>query len=158
MKTFLTAVCLLILIFPRTNLLSQVPSDRNALLTGQEKSLAAYADASGFPDPKQVLDLSSTLGLNDSQRKSVQTIYSEMITRAKELGQRIVGIEEEMSSAFKAGLVNEKSITDDSEQIGKLRGRLRAVYLTAHIKTKRVLTAAQIDLYQKLKKADDKHQ
>jgi len=133
-----------IVVFP------QIPADRNTLLNADEGTQTAVADNVGYPSPKRVLDLSATLNLTESQRKSVREIYNEMYTRARELGKRIIKIEEELDEAFKAGFVTTQSVNDDTEQIGKLRGKLRGVYLGARIDTKRVLTANQMDMYKKL--------
>jgi hypothetical protein len=129
---------------------SQIPADRNALLNGEEGNQTAVADNVGYPSPKRVLDLSSTLNLTESQRNALRDIYSETYTRAKELGKRIIKIEEELDEAFKAGFVTAQSISDDAEQIGKLRGKLRGVFLSARISTKKLLNANQLDMYKKL--------
>jgi len=128
----------------------QVPIDRNALLNGEEGHQTAVADNVGYPSPKRVLDLSSTLNLTESQRNALRDIYSETYTRAKELGKRIIKIEEELDEAFKAGFVTSQSVSDDCEQIGKLRGKLRGVLLGSRIAAKKLLTASQMDMYKKL--------
>ncbi len=133
---------------------AQIPPDRDDLLKGQGAGQGMFAEMNGYPGPKHVLDLADKLKLPESQRKSIQGIYNDMQTRAKELGERIVNIEEELDEAFKNGLVSDKSVRDDCEQIGKLRGRLRAVHLAAHLKTKMVLTEQQIESYKKLKSTE----
>jgi hypothetical protein len=128
----------------------QVPADRNALLNGDEGTQTSVADNVGYPSPKRVLDLSSTLNLTEGQRNALRDIYSETYTRAKELGKRIIKIEEELDEAFKAGFVTTQSVSDDAEQIGKLRGKLRGVLLSSRIATKKLLNANQLDMYKKL--------
>lgn len=147
--------CLFFLCGITTSLLSQVPVDRDVLLAGEGAGQGAYAESHGYPGPKHVLDLAKQLELKDDQKKMVQAIYDEMALRAKELGQHIVRIEEELNKAFGDGLVVEKSVRDDSEEIGRLRGRLRSIHLIAHMKTRKVLTDAQILHYKKLR-ADQK--
>ncbi|MBI1804754.1 MAG: Spy/CpxP family protein refolding chaperone [Ignavibacteriae bacterium] len=141
---------------------AQVPPDRDGLLGGEGMGYGQFAEINGYPGPKQVLDLADKLKLTAAQKKSMQEIYGEMRTRAKELGKRIVGIEEELNEAFSSGLVNEKATRDDCEQIGKLRGRLRAAHLAAHLKAKNILTETQIESYKKLrsteKNAQQSHQ
>jgi Spy/CpxP family protein refolding chaperone len=138
-------------LFYSLSLSAQVPADRDVLLNAEGAGQAKYAETNGYPGPKHVLDLADTLKLNQMQRNKVKEIFNEMESRAKELGQRIVRIEEEMNTAFRQGLVNEKSIKDDAEQIGRLRGRLRAVHLSAHLKTKEILSKEQRDLYKILR-------
>jgi hypothetical protein len=133
-----------------TILFSQVPVDKSALLNGEEGTQSAVADNIGYPAPRRVLDLSSTLNLTESQRNALRDIISETSARTKELGKRIIKIEEELSEAYKAGFVTQQSVSDDCEQIGKLRGKLRGVFLSARIATKKLLTASQIDMYKKL--------
>ncbi len=135
---------------------AQIPPDRDVLLNGEGAGQGAYAEFHGYPGPKHVLDLAKELQLKEDQKKNVQAIYDEMATRAKELGQHIVQIEEELDGAFRQGLVVEKSVRDDSEEIGRLRGRLKSIHLIAHMKTRKVLTDAQVLLYKKLRQEPKK--
>lgn len=137
---------------------AQIPADRDVLLKAEGAGQAKYAELNGYPGPKHVLDLAPILRLSPQQRKQVGGIFREMETRAKELGRRIVRIEEELNTAFRQGLVSDRSIRDDAEQIGRLRGRLRAVHLAAHLKTKDVLTRAQIDQYRSLRSKENQDQ
>ena len=135
--------------------IAQVPSDRDGLLAAEGMGQAKYAEMNGYPGPKHVLDLSKELQLTEAQRKSVQEIYNEMKARATDLAERIIRVEEELNDSFKSGMVAEKSVRDDAEQIGKMRGRLRSVHLIAHLKTKNVLMPPQIEQYKKLRAASD---
>lgn len=128
----------------------QILADRNALLSGTADEQKKVVEALGYPSPKSVLDLASSLKLTDGQRSSLNDIYNETVMRAKELGKQIVKIEEELFGALQAGLVSEKSVSDDAQQIGRLRGRLRGVFLVAHLKTKKLLSANQLDMFRKL--------
>jgi hypothetical protein len=134
---------------------AQIPPDRDGLLNAEGLGQAKYAEMNGYPGPKHVLDLADKLKLTAEQKKSVQVFYDEMSTRAKELGKQIVGIEKELNDAFAQGFVNQKSVGNDAEEIGRLRGRLRAVHLVAHMKTKAVLNESQIALYRKLRSAGE---
>ncbi len=137
---------------------AQVPLDKEALLKGEGAGQGTYAELNGYPGPKHVLDLASTLNLTTEQKRHITEIYKAMDSRARELGARIVHVEDELNTAFRQGLVNERSVNDDAEQIGRLRGRLRAVHLTAHMKTKDFLTRAQLDMYKSLRAKDDHNQ
>lgn len=130
---------------------SQIPSDRDILLNGEGAGQGFFAELHGYPGPKHVLDMAKDLQLTEDQKRILQTIYEDMLGRAKELGHSIVNIEEEFDAAFAQGLVTVKSIQDDAEEIGRLRGKLRAVHLVAHAKTQKVLTANQLSLYKKLR-------
>lgn len=128
---------------------AQVPPDRDALARGEEVPLSNTLDGYGYLNPRNALARAAELHLTDEQKSALETIAGEMRSRAMDLGQRIIGIEKELDEAMRGGLVNEKSISDDSEQIGRLRGRLRAVFLTARLKTKALLTKAQLDEVRK---------
>lgn len=130
---------------------AQVPADRDLLLGGGESGQERPAEVNGFPGPARVLELDKQLRLTDEQKKSLRAIADDMRKRAVELGKRIVGIEEELNEAFRTGMVNEQSIRDDAEQIGRLRGKLRTVRLTAHFRARKVLTAEQLSAYRNLK-------
>lgn len=134
---------------------AQIPTDRDVLLKGEGAGQAMFAESHGYPGPKHVLDLAKELQLSDAQRQAVQKIYDDMHTRAKDVGARIVEIEEELNDAFKTGLISDKSVFDDADQIGKLRGKLRAIHLTAHLKTQKLLTTDQLATYKKLRAQPD---
>ncbi|MBI4809894.1 MAG: hypothetical protein HY800_00270, partial [Ignavibacteriales bacterium] len=85
----------------------QILADRNALLSGTADEQKKIVEALGYPSPKSVLDLASSLKLTDGQRSSLNDIYNETVMRAKELGKQIVKIEEELFGALQAGLVSE---------------------------------------------------
>lgn len=139
-----------LLMFFSSCLFTQIPPDRNDLLNGNEGNNGYIADINGYPSPKIVLSLSSTLKLTSVQKSKITDIYNNMTARAKQLGKEIVQIENELHKAFQARIINEKSATDDAQQIGRLRGRLRGVFLTARIKTRNVLDESQIEMYKKL--------
>jgi Spy/CpxP family protein refolding chaperone len=98
-----------------------------------------------------VLELEKDLKLTEAQVKSLRAASEEMRLRAIELGKRIVGVEGELNDAFRTGLVSEQSVRDDAEQIGRLRGKLRAVHLAARLKTRRILTPEQLNTLRNLK-------
>lgn len=154
MKYFVWVVW--VIFFLASSAVSQVPSDREALMNGDEGSQASYAEDSGCPSPKKVLDAAVELDLTPAQKKSVQKIYDDARERAKELGKQIVRIEQEISQAFREGLVTAKSITADAQDIGRLRGKLRAVHLVAHLETKGVLNNEQVKMYMKMKSGQTK--
>jgi Spy/CpxP family protein refolding chaperone len=132
-----------------------VPADRDGLLQGEGMGQGVLAEELGFPGPNQVLELAKELELTADQVKAIKAIHAEMTTRAKELGARIIRIEGELHDAFQQNMLSERSVRDDAEQIGRLRGRLRATHLVAHLKTKAILTQKQLDRYAKLRAAPD---
>lgn len=129
----------------------QVPPDREVLLSGGEPASERPAELTGYPAPGRVLELEKDLKLTEAQVKSLRAASEEMRLRAIELGKRIVGVEGELNDAFRTGLVSEQSVRDDAEQIGRLRGKLRAVHLAARLKTRRILTPEQLNTLRNLK-------
>ena len=148
---FIFCVVLLSLAVRVPTALSQVPPDRDPLLSGSESAQERPAELSGYPAPGRVLELEKELQLSDAQKKSLRAVSDEMRLRSIELGKRIVGVEEELNDAFRTGLVSEQSVRDDAEQIGRLRGKLRAVHLAARLKTRRILTTEQLLSLRNLK-------
>ena len=156
MKRFM---CILTFSFCIFNfVLTQVPSDRDGLLKAEGMGQAKYAEMNGYPGPKHVLEVADELQLTAAQRTSVKAIFDEMASRAKDVGERIIDIEEELYMVFKNGIASEKALREQSEQIGRLRGKLRAIHLAAHLKTKKILTQAQVENYKKLRKQEAEHE
>lgn len=141
--------------------LSQVPTDKDALLNGEGAGQAKYAEMNGFPGPKHVLELADTLKLTKEQKELMQKLFDEMAEKAKSLGKKIVELEEQLNDDFKKGTATEASVKRTSVAIGELRGELRAVHLNTHLKANNVLTSEQISLYKSIRgigKAEEKHQ
>jgi len=139
-----------ITVFSSVLLLAQIPPDRNALLNGVEGDYGKTAELNNYPSPKNLLALATTIGLSAAQKSRLSDIQNSTVARAKQLGKEIVQIENELHRAFQARVVNEKSCADDAQQIGRLRGRLRGVFLAAHIRAKAVLNESQLSMYKKI--------
>jgi hypothetical protein len=133
-----------------TFLVSQIPPDRNTLLNGFEGDLGKTGEINSYPSPKSILELATTLNLSSIQKSRLSDIQSNTVARAKQLGKEIVQIENELYRAFQARIVNEKSCTDDAQQIGRLRGKLRGIFLNARIRAKAVLNESQISMYRQI--------
>ena len=145
--------CLVLLLVLAPALMAQVPADRDILLNAEGGGQGMYAEQNGYPGPKHVLDMADKLGLSKEQRTAVGALYADMAKRAKDIGKQIVRIEEELNAAFADRMVSEKTIRDDCEEIGRLRGSLRSVHLSAHLKCRAVLKDDQVALYRKLRAA-----
>jgi Spy/CpxP family protein refolding chaperone len=136
---------------------AQVPADHDALQAGEGMGLAAYAEANGYPGPKHVLDLAKDLEISPPQKKAIQDIYDQTKLRAKELGERIISVEEELNDAFKGGLASDKSVREIVDQIETLRAKLRTLHLVAHLKTKSFLSGDQLVVYKRLRLSASKN-
>lgn len=125
--------------------------EQRDLLEGEGMGLALAAELNGYPGPKHVLELADSLSLDAGQRAGVEAVRQRMRERALELGRRIVHAEGELESLFAAGAATAAEVQERSEAIGRLRGRLRAVHLVAHLKTRLLLTDAQLRRYAELR-------
>lgn len=148
-----TCLCLALLCLLRVGRApaQPVPADRELLENGSGAGMAAYADPADFPGPRHILDLADTLALTENQIKQIEAISDDMGAQARALGIRIIEQEELLESLFRNGNAGEEETRNIATSIGTLRGRLRAVYLTAHIEARDVLTAGQRQLYTELR-------
>ena len=67
------------------------------------------------------------------------------------LGQQIVAAERDFDSLFAERRIDAATLQAQSEMIGLLQGRLRAVHLVTHLETRAVLTEAQVRRYDELR-------
>lgn len=128
-----------------------IPQDRDGLEKGEGLGIALPAELNGYPGPKHVIELKDSLGLSAPQEKDVKAFFEEMKSDAVALGKKIILAEESLNYAFSSGRISEDSLRIRSVEIGKLRGQLRAVHLLAHLRTKGILTAAQVEKYMRLR-------
>ena len=118
-----------------------------ALMTGSGFSQALSAELNGYPGPRHVIDLAERLGLEDTQRSAIQALFREMQTEAIAVGEQVLAGEAAFEAAFRAGTLTEDRLLDMAEEIGRLRGSLRAVHLKFHLRTTALLTPHQVALY-----------
>ena len=136
---------------------AQVPPDRDGLLNGEGMGQAKYAEMNGYPGPKHVLELAAELNLNERQKESVQKIYDVMRAQALSIGKLIVHEEERLHAAFGNKQVSQDTVDAISDRVGRLRGRLRAVHLVAHLGAKMILGREQIETYKTLRGVGGEH-
>jgi Spy/CpxP family protein refolding chaperone len=134
-----------------------VPADRDVLERGSGAGMGSYADLNGYPGPKHILEMRDTLQLTDNQEKDIEAIFDEMSGNARAKGEQVIAREEELHARFKNSAAMEPEIRRLAGEIGRLRGELRAVHLTAHIQARRVLTKEQIALYNTLRHGTAHH-
>ncbi|MED5621395.1 hypothetical protein [Ideonella sp. BN130291] len=72
---------------------------------------------------------------------------AEMKAQARELGRRLIEVEQELDTAFRTGAADETTVARLSAAAGQLSGQLRNVHLQAHLRTQRLLKPAQIAAY-----------
>jgi Spy/CpxP family protein refolding chaperone len=136
--------------------------DIEGYLTGQGMGFAKAAELNHYPGPKHVLELAGELQLSEEQITKTKAIYSQMNKEAVLIGELIVEREKALDDLFANQMIDENQLKEMTVEIGNLRGKLRAVHLTAHLQLKKVLFPHQIDRYDLLRgyqgnESKDKH-
>lgn len=125
--------------------------DMDDLKNGRGMGLAKAGELNGYPGPAHILDLASQLRLTPDQTRKVQALKDHVMASAKPLGLEIIQRERALEQQFQSGTITESHLASETEAIGKLQGRLRAIHLAAHIEAKRVLTPEQTAQYTDLR-------
>jgi hypothetical protein len=85
------------------------------------------------------------------QNRRVEQNFEDMAGKARSLGDQIIAEEAALDMAFRAGTIDEKDLHSRVSRIAMLRGELRVVHLRAHLETRALLSAAQINRYKELR-------
>lgn len=129
-----------------------IPPDKAALLRGDGMGLAAAAEFNGFPGPKHVLELADTLGLTPDQTSTARELMEAVQVSARIVGADVVRTEGQLDSLFAAGGTVAHAVLDPLlKKIALLRAELRKIHLDAHIRMREILTAGQVELYNRLR-------
>ncbi len=127
------------------------PEEVQGYLEGQGMGYALTAELNHYPGPLHALDLAEQLGMTKEQERRVSAIRAEMQEAARDLGQRIIELEEHLESAFRSGEIRADDVERLTGEIASVQGQLRAVHLIAHLQTKAVLTPHQVTRYDELR-------
>ena len=123
------------------------PEEIAALEAGQGYSQALAAELNGYPGPRHVIDLADALALTPDQMAAVEALFLAMQAEAIEAGRGVLGREAALETAFRSANPSEPEIVALTSEIGTLRGALRGIHLKYHLRTKALLTAQQMALY-----------
>jgi Spy/CpxP family protein refolding chaperone len=123
----------------------------DALLSGGGMRMALPAELNHYPGPRHVLEFASQLGLSPEQRSATEAVHDRMLREAVRLGRAVVDAEAALDRAFAEGTIDEPRLAALTDEIGRLRGRLRAVHLAAHLEMKRILSPEQVRRYDALR-------
>lgn len=121
------------------------------LLQGEGLGLALAAELNGWPGPRHVLDMAEELGLGDDQRLAVEQVRENMAAQARQLGARIVELEETLDRRFAHGHITPEVLAELTGEIARLEGELRRTHLEAHLETTALLDASQREAYNRLR-------
>lgn len=125
--------------------------DIGAYLEGKGMGLAKAAELNHYPGPRHVLDLSDKLALTEMQKKETQALFASMQAKAMAVGKQIIDHESLLDSLFRNGDINTQRLDSVLQQIGRLQTQLRFIHLNTHLAQKAILTAQQIERYDRLR-------
>ena len=117
------------------------------LREGKGMGASLPAELNGVPGPLHVLQLAAKLGVTPEQRAALQRITDDMKASAQQLGQQVIDAEAELDRVFRTGTPEEAVISQLTSRVAALQGRLRAVHLVAHLRTRQLLSSDQIARY-----------
>ncbi|MCP5075953.1 MAG: hypothetical protein GY947_22005 [Rhodobacteraceae bacterium] len=126
-------------------------SDIDDLVNGRGWGFAKAAELNGFPGPLHVLELADELNLSNVQIERIQAVFDEMNADARVLGKAYIGVEALLDNAFESGAITDEALRKFTDNSAQIRARLRATHLSAHLKTKPILTRHQTMTYSKLR-------
>ncbi len=127
------------------------PDEVRELRNGEGMGLARAAELNSFPGPRHLLDLKADLGLDPEQVARIEAIHEKMKTTAIAKGEAILRAERHLADLFASGRPSAPEMTRMTEHLGIMRGQLQAIHLLAHIESTRMLTAEQIEHYDRLR-------
>lgn len=120
-------------------------------LNGEGMGLSKVAELNNFPGPKHVLEFSKRLDLSEEQLSQIKSLYDEMKRESINLGERYISAEKKVNVLFEQSEIDPGQVDSLISDIGVLHSEIRATHVIAHIKMTELLSAEQIDRYQKLR-------
>lgn len=117
--------------------------------------LAKVAELNGVPGPAHVLELKTEIGLSAEQVAAVTEVFAAMQRDAQAEGLRLIALETAMEEGFRARTMDQATLARLTAAIGESHGRLRLIHLSAHLEMPKLLSAAQIVEYNRLRGYDE---
>ena len=121
------------------------------LRSGAGMGLARPAELNGYPGPLHVLELADELTLTAEQRVAVQTLFQAVRAEAAALGDQFLDRYAALEQSFREGSVGEETLRAQTAALGQIEGELRAKHLEYHLRTRPLLTDAQLAAYRRLR-------
>lgn len=155
MKITFTATCLALLsslaVAAGADIKALSVDDIQGYLSGKGMGQAKAAELNGYPGPSHVLSLSMELELTPGQKAQTQTLFDNMASRSRHVGQQLVEEERLLNELFAAKTATPERLSIAMAKIGQLQGQVRQSHLEAHILQRAILNPAQIEKYQMLR-------
>jgi hypothetical protein len=129
------------------------PREVEDLREGHGMGLARAAEENGYPGPRHLLDFAAAgaLELAPDQVVALTELYATTSAQARGLGTRVLDEEQALEAAFRAGTIGERDLATRLSRLGALQAELRGVHLRAHLAARALLTAAQVERYDRLR-------
>lgn len=108
------------------------------------------AELNHYPAPDKVLAAIDKLKLDDAQVSKITAINTELIRKKKEMGMFIIRNERAIDSLFRLKKINDGNLIFYTNRYGIYQGELRNAILQACLKTQKLLTAKQINKFERL--------
>jgi hypothetical protein len=126
-----------------------LPEEVEGLVSGKGMALALAAEVNGYPGPRHVLDAieAGQLALRPDQHTAIQRLHAQMLEEAQAKGKEILQDEAALAQRFRHGHIDDSSLREALDRIGRLRAELRFIHLRTHLATRSLLTADQIARY-----------
>jgi hypothetical protein len=112
---------------------------------------AKAAELNGVPGPSHLLELKDEIQLDPQQTAAIRMIFDHMRSDAISEGNRLISYQRALDLDFKNGSITDETLAKMIAKIEESRGKLRYIHLSAHLKTRLVLTVDQIDRYNSLR-------
>ena len=126
-------------------------TDIEELKNGKGWGLAKAAELNGVPGPLHLLEMKDEIDLSTKQIKAIEDIYKKMKKKAIPLGLELIELERELNDHFAHRTITDRLLYQILQKIAQVRGQLRYVHLSTHLKTPKILKPKQIVLYNKLR-------
>jgi len=127
------------------------PQQIEDLRAGRGMSQALAAELNGYPGPMHAMELGEQLKLTAEQQTRVQALFGAMQKEAKALGEDLIAAERELDALFKSRRITPSTLDSQTQKIAQVQGRLRAVHLHKHLEMTQILTADQVDSYNRMR-------
>lgn len=121
------------------------------LLEGRGAGYARTAELNSYPGPRHVLDLKADLDLSASQEGVAYAVFEEMQRDAQRIGKMIVEQEGALSRAFATETITPEALRQQTQELAALYSELRAAHLEAHLEITPLLSAEQIERYDRIR-------
>jgi len=118
---------------------------------GAGMSFALPAELNQYPGPMHALELADRLKLTDAQRDALKALMDEHKAQARTIGARLVEAERELDELFASRKVTAEELSTRVRAAGDLRSAYRLAHLETHRRTRELLSAEQVTMYDQLR-------